>query len=147
MKTIYLAGGSSEDEYREDCKLNYGHLFNLIDPMTREFKMIEELGLERDPATNIVVDPPPVLVRAIVEQDKGLIDTSDILVSYVKEKTFGTIMETIYAYDKGLPVFIINPGGKYKKDVWLSYHSDFMIYDSIEDCFDSLKNIYLNEHE
>jgi nucleoside 2-deoxyribosyltransferase len=141
--TIYLAGASFETEYRAICEERYGSVFNLIDPMKHEFKMIDGSGLERDPKTMRVKNPTKELISNIVEIDKDKINKSCFLVAYVQQPTFGTVMEISYAYERGMPVFVINPNGKWKKDVWLSYHCDFQIFDSIDECFEFIIDTFV----
>jgi len=119
---IYLAGHVPEYEYRKYCIENYGDEFELLDPIA----MVPE---DQDYIT-------------IVEDDKKLIETSDILIAFIEKASFGTGMEIPYAYELDLPVFIVNPNGKYMDDTWLRYHSKKM-FRSLDECFSYIKETYV----
>ena len=115
---IYLSGESNESEYREYVKKNYSFL-DFFDP-------IEEADFKIDNHEQIVI------------RDKLAIEDSDILVAYVRVISFGTIMEILHAWDSQIPVYVINPGGKFIGDIWLKYHTS-RFFDTIDKCFDFIK--------
>ena len=119
---IYLAGHVFENEYREYCMYNYGEEYELFDPIT----MIPE-------DQNYIT---------IVEDDKVAIRKSDILIAWIQKATFGTGMEIPYAYNLGMPVFIINPNGAWMNDTWLKYHS-MKMFKSVDECFSYIKETYV----
>ena len=127
---IYLAGRAFETTYRKQVKREYGHIFNLIDPMIENgvFVDTKKMQINHNGAT----------VESIVETDKHLINTCDVLVAYIDQYTAGTMMEILYAYQLKKPVYlIVTPGKEFEKDIWLSYHSDNIFY-SINDCYDRI---------
>ena len=124
-KTIYLAGYSKESEYRRIVKEKYGELFTLIDPMDFE---IEKL------AKTMAVEDASHLV---IKRDKEMIMGSDILVAYVNRPSFGTVMEIMFAFMNGIPVYIINENKEWLNDLWLYYHAT-ELFNSIESCFEYL---------
>ena len=90
---VYLAGTCGEDElrYRVVAKDRYGNKLTLIDPFT-------------DVEANISNDIPDYVlgeswrlsddhIKQIVEADKEVIVTCDIVVAYINRYTCGTIME------------------------------------------------------
>jgi len=115
---VYLAGKKDEFGYRDYVKKNYSFL-NLFDP-------IEEVDSKIDDYEQIVIN------------DKIAIENSDIIVAYINELSFGTIMEIHHSWNFQKPVYVINPGGKYKDDVWLKYHTT-KFFDKISECFDYIK--------
>jgi len=124
--TAYLAGWSKEFGYRKIVKDKYGDKVNVIDPMTIDhFQVIDNVG-KNEYATYII------------RRDKKLIDKSDILVAYIKiGATYGTIMEIMYAYERGIPVYVIDPtaGMEITDDAWVRFHCKKR-FNSIEECFD-----------
>lgn len=115
---IYLSGKKEECRYRDYVKKNYSFL-NLFDP-------IEEVDSKIDSYEQIVIN------------DKISIENSDLLVAYIRELSFGTIMEIHHAWNFQIPVYVINPGKEYVDDVWLKYHTT-RFFDNINECFDYIK--------
>lgn len=130
--TIYLAGYNQDLEYRKIVKKEYGKYFNLIDPMTITFEEVYN---------NIGEDLADIF---IVKRDKKLIDKCDILVAKIEylpkgQIMVGTIMEIMYAYTKGIPVFLISSEERIRENAWLKFHSEATFCD-IEECFDFITN-------
>jgi len=120
---VYLSGWTQETEYRKTVKENYSDKLRLIDPMTiTPIGVCEKVGENCD-------------YVYIIQRDKKLILKSDILVAYINRLSFGTIMEVMYSYDHGIPVYVINPSGEFLDDPWLLFHS-IKQFRRIEDCFD-----------
>jgi len=119
---IYLAGHVPEYDYRKYCIENYGEEYELLDPIA----MVSE-------DQNYIT---------IVEDDKKLIETSDILIAWIRKCTFGTVMEIPHAFDHNVPVLVVNPDGKFKNDVWLKYHSE-KIFQHLDECFSYIKETYV----
>lgn len=119
---LYIAGAVREQAYREYVHRVYGDHPNLelLDPI------------------RIVTQEFP----EVVEKDKELIIDSDIVVAYVQSPSFGTVMEIIYAYEQGVPVYLINPNKEHMMNFWVRYHST-KSFENISDCFDDIiqKNI------
>lgn len=120
---VYLAGWSQELEYRKIVKDYYGDKLDLIDPMEIAWSEVSEKIGEN---CNYVY---------LVQRDKKLILQSDILVAYIKRLSFGTIMEIIFAFDHGIPVYVICDNDQFLNDPWLLFHSTKQ-FRKIEDCFD-----------
>jgi len=129
---IYLAGRAFETTYRKQVKREYGKKFDLIDPMIENgvFVDTKKMQINHNGAT----------VESIVETDKHLISTCDVLVAYIDQYTAGTMMEILYAYQLKKPVYlIVTPGKEFEKDIWLSYHSDNIFFD-VNECYDRILN-------
>jgi len=113
---IYLAGYTLEKEYRRIVHEKYGPDFDIVDPV-----MLTPENYPKIPST-----------------DKFLITTCQILVAYIRECTWGTAMEIIFAYDRNKLVFIIDPTEQIRKDKWINFHCH-RFFNSIDDCFLTLK--------
>ena len=123
QQNIYVAGSIHATEYRkvvdELCKTKYkGRIINR-DPLAEVEANIKDLNDDTQ----------------IVEQDKELILNCDILVAYVENYTPGTIMEIIYAYENGIPVYLITTNEEVKNRHWINYHS-MKKFEAIEECLD-----------
>jgi len=124
-KKIYLSGHIKELDYRRVCKEKYSDKFIFIDPVNFIVEeMIEGLTIE-EASDNIV------------KFDKAAILLCDIFVAWIEKPTFGTIMEIIFAFDHGIPVYIINENKQFMKDFWLYYHCN-ELFNSIDSCFEYL---------
>ena len=115
---IYLAGPifQSEDSecinWREEAKkLLNGH--EIIDPMERDYRGVTYENYEK-----------------IVEEDKALIDSCDILLVNHIKPSVGTSMEILYAWERRKKILIIS--GSDELSPWLIYHSH-KIFRSLED--------------
>jgi hypothetical protein len=119
---IYLAGYTLEKEYRRIVHEKYGSDFDIVDS---------------------VLDVPENYPK-LPSVDKFLISTCQILVAYIRECSWGTAMEIIFAYDHNKLVFIIDPAEQIRKDYWVKFHCH-KFFSSIDDCFLTLKtrNFYL----
>jgi nucleoside 2-deoxyribosyltransferase len=120
---VYLSGWSQELEYRKIAKNYCGDKLDLIDPMIITWPEVNEHIGEN---CNYVY---------VVQRDKKLILQSDILVAYIKRLSFGTIMEIMFAYDHGIPVYVVCDNDQFLDDPWLLFHSTKQ-FRKIEDCFD-----------
>ena len=119
---IYLAGYSLETEYRKIVHEKYGLDFDIVDPL--------------------IITPQSYSKLPTV--DKFLITSCHILVAYIRECTWGTAMEIIFAYDKNKLVCIIDPIGQIRKDKWVYFHCH-RFFNSIDECFLILKNSTFDE--
>jgi len=123
---MYLAGWSKYFDYRKYTIDKYGNKLNLINPMNiTHTEVISDVGTnEYD--------------TCIVRRDKKLILSSDILIAYVGDQgsTWGTTMEICFAYEHGIPVYVIDvtPGMKNYNDAWLKFHTK-KEFGNIDDCF------------
>lgn len=70
---------------------------------------------------------------SVVVQDKRNIDKCSILVAYMAVKTCGTTMEIMYAAQKNLNVYVIDPNGIVSDDPWIRYHSQ-IIFPTLNVC-------------
>ena len=133
---IYLAGYENETEYRREAKELYSDKIKLFDPMSEvEWEILEKKKNGIDLSSDDIIK--------IVEEDKDAIRNSTALVAYVKQFTAGTMMEILYAYEYGIPVYLIDPDNKLFKNVWLCYHVDEFFKD-IKSCFDHILIKYNN---
>jgi len=125
---IYLAGWSGESEYRRYTKEKYDENFDLVDPMTiTRNQVLEKIGMN-------------CYETFIVMRDKKLILSCDILVAYITRTSFGTIFEMGYAYEHGIPIYVIDPNKQFRNEPWLSFHTKYF-FNSIDDCFNYLGEI------
>ena len=113
---IYLAGYTLEKEYRRIVHEKYSSDFDIVDPVILTPKNYAKLP----------------------SADKFLITTCQILVAYIRECTWGTAMEIIFAYDRNKLVFIIDPTEQIRKDYWVKFHCH-RFFSCIDDCFLTLK--------
>ena len=130
MVKVYLAGRAFETTYRKQVKREYGSKFKLIDPMIENGVFVD--------TKNMKIQHNGATVESIVENDKYLIRTSDILVAYINQYTAGTCMEILYATQMNKPVYlIVTPGKEFENDIWLSYHST-KIFFGVNECYDHI---------
>jgi len=113
---IYLAGWSEETAYRREVHKKYEKDFDIIDPM-------QYVGCPH---------------QQIVSIDKCQIIASDVLVAYIIQPSYGTVMEVCFAYDHNKIVYIIDPSKRVRKDIWPSSHCH-KFFETIDECFSSLK--------
>lgn len=125
---VYLAGYSSEFEYRKYAKDNFSDDLNLWDPMAEESMM---LYLEKDEFNTRSERSS----AKIVEFDKSVIIRSDVVVAYMERYSAGTIMEILHAYNNDVPVLLIDPLGTFRDDVWIRYHIT-KAFDDVQSCLD-----------
>jgi len=118
---IYLAGYTLQKEYRRIVHEKYDSDFDILDPLLLVPQNHDKL---------------PSL-------DKSLIISSDILVAYITQPSWGTAMEIIFAYDHNKLVVIIDPTEQIRKDKWVKFHC-YRFFNSIEECFETLKIRDLN---
>jgi nucleoside 2-deoxyribosyltransferase len=127
---IYLAGYSKDLEYRKETIEKYGEHFDFVDPMTISWQDVYD---------NV---PKNVNHIWLVKRDKRLIDSCDMLVAKVEhlcknEIQIGTLMECMYAYDKGIPIYLISSDEGIRENAWLKFHYTKAFY-SITNCFWSI---------
>ena len=127
---VYLAGYSKDLEYRKIVKEKYGNheKIELVDPMVITWPEVKE---------NV---PEFVDYIWLIRRDKKLIETCDILVAKIEylpmgEIMIGTLMEVMYAFEKGIPVFLISSAAYIRNNAWLKFHYED-VFDTIEECFD-----------
>jgi len=126
--TIYLAGHNKDLEYRKFIKIKYWNEINILDPMINTFEEVyEDIGEE---LSDIF----------LVRRDKKMIDQCDILIAKVEylpegEISIGTYMEIMYAYMKGIPVFLISSTNSLLENPWLKFHSTGR-FNSAKECFE-----------
>lgn len=129
--TVYLAGYSEEYFYRNFVEKNYSDKINILNPMSVTHKqVIEQIGMnEYD--------------TYIVRRDKKMILSSDLIIIYLSNNSpsFGTTMEIMFAYDHGVPVYVIDvtPEMKHANNAWVKFHTK-KSFDSIENCFNFILN-------
>ena len=64
--------------------------FEVLDPMDRDYREIEGRSFRR-----------------VVEEDKGDIDSCDIVLASCHRESAGTSMEILYAWERGKDVYLI----------------------------------------
>jgi len=116
--SVYLSGAYDEYKYRSSAISMYGHLFNMFDPISENPQDAENL----------------------VNLDKEAIKKCDIFVAYIKRYSAGTIMEILYAFSIGKPVYVI-ARGNFIKDIWINHHTT-NFFPSIKTCFNYLIGEY-----
>jgi nucleoside 2-deoxyribosyltransferase len=105
---LYLAGpinGCTDQEangWRSAVKQLHP---DCLDPMDRDYRGVEDAN-----------------VADIVEKDKQDIFSSDVVLVYFEKPSVGTSMEVLFAWERGIPVVIINKSGK-GLSPWLQYHA------------------------
>jgi len=130
MKTkVYLAGYSGETEYRKYVKRMWGDVLTAFDPMTEVDAEIvakaKNRSLTKEEVANIVIS------------DKEEIESSNYLVAYVERFSAGTMMEIMYAWQEGIPVYVISTKESMRKDVWIDYHTT-KSFKTIDECFEEI---------
>lgn len=143
-KRIYLAGCTDLDWWREyirnDISKQYEDYFEFVDPVLNSKNLLsEKFHINQLDLISKKLIPTYEMKEAIVEADKTLIDSCDILVACINKFTVGTIMEIMYTFNQNKPIYIINSGLTFVNDVWLSYHTK-NFFESTRDCFKELKD-------
>jgi len=77
--------------------------------------------------------------KIIVENDKHYIDKSDVLIAYIENYSAGTLLEIGYAYQRNIPIYIINPSCNCMRDFWLNYHVN-KFFKSTRTCMEYIKD-------
>lgn len=129
---VYLAGWAEEIEYRKyvEKKYNSGKL-ELLNPMNiTHLDVIDNIGINE-------------YSTYIIRRDKKMILSSDILVAYISDHgpSWGTSMEINFAYENGIPVYVIDvtDGMKHANNAWVKFHTK-KSFKNIDDCFDFITN-------
>ena len=104
--------------WREEAKQKLKD-FEVIDPMERDYRGVEAENYGR-----------------IVEEDKELIENSDILLVNQVKLSVGTSMEIFYAWQRAKHVIVISPNGE--NSPWLVYHSE-KILQSLDEAVNYIK--------
>ncbi len=119
--TTYLAGpmaGCTDDEmfgWRIEATQR---LKNVLDPTVRDYRGVHETEAQ---------------VKHIVHSDKDDIDNADVVLAYCPKPSYGTVMEILYAWERGKTVVIIVPPGALNSP-WLRYHSNIIVETVEEAC-------------
>ena len=124
---VYLAGYNKDIKYRLDVIKKYGDKIYFLDPMTLSFEEINKTFGKMSP-------------EFLVKRDKNLIDNANILVVKIEylpygEMIIGSLMEIMYAFTKGIPVYVVSSELNIRKNAWISYHSK-KSFSSMDECFD-----------
>lgn len=132
---LYLAGGinglsdAEATDWREYIKKQFvqdaeertkqGHIFPLvecIDPMRRDYR-----GREHEPGID----------KAIVGGDLADIRSCQVMISMMPKPSWGTGMETFWAFQQGVWVIAVVPAGT-RVSPWVTYHSSVLVH-SLDD--------------
>ena len=122
---VYLAGPIFQCEdsecihWRQEVKKRLNG-FKIIDPMERDYRGVTDENYEK-----------------IVEEDKALIDSCDILLVNHLKPSVGTSMEILYAWERGKKILLIS--GNNEISPWLIYHSH-KIFRSLEDVINHISD-------
>ena len=124
---IYLAGPifQSEDseciDWRKEAKKLLDG-YEIIDPMDRDYRGVTD-----------------EFYKNIVEEDKALIDSCDILLVNHIKPSVGTSMEILYAWERRIHVVVVSENSE--NSPWLIYHAH-KIFPSLRQaikCWDELR--------
>lgn len=109
---VYLAGpingctDAEANDWRTEAKQRLvGHEY--LDPMTRDFR-----GRENEPGID----------TEIVLGDKEDIKRCNGVLVYYEKPSVGTAMEVLYAWERGIPVVVVNKSSK-PLSPWMTYHT------------------------
>jgi nucleoside 2-deoxyribosyltransferase len=122
---IYLAGPifQCEDseciDWREEVKSQLKG-YQIIDPMERDYRGVTDENYKK-----------------IVEEDKYLIDSCDIILVNHLKPSVGTSMEILYAWERKKQILIISENSNLSP--WLIYHSH-EIFPSLKQALDYIQN-------
>jgi len=123
---IYLAGHSKDLDYRKFVKDYYSDKIDIVDPMSITWDDVDK---------NIENNIQDIW---IVRRDKKLIDGCDLVVAkidYLKKReiSIGTFFEIAYAFEKGIPVYVISCD-EILENVWLKFYYKNG-FNTIKECF------------
>ena len=107
---VYLCGpinGRSDGDCKGWREYAKERLPQTCDPMDRDYR-----GRELEPG----------IAREIVENDKNDIRGCDALLVFFDKPSVGTSMEVLYAWERGVPVHVVDKSGK-PLSPWLLYHA------------------------
>jgi nucleoside 2-deoxyribosyltransferase len=138
MKSFYLAHPFNSREKIREWELHLSGTFpvNFTNPFYSK-QAIEEFQ-EGDVSSNEYYErlKHP---SEIVENDINLINNSDGIIAIVDGSlSYGTIMEIVYAYKSGKPVYLIITNGHHKH-LWFTYHAT-KIFTSFKEFEEFMKN-------
>lgn len=126
---VYLGGPmtgcsyATAAEWRDEAKFWLRrHGITALDPMDRDYR-----------------DNPLSHLPGLVEEDKISIELADILLVNFTEKSIGTSMEILYAWENGKRVIIVSE--EFTEDPWLVYHSH-NIYRTVKEALDKIYLLY-----
>lgn len=126
-KTIYLCGGINGltdaecTDWREKVKRELDGLYYFLDPMRRDYR-----GKEDESAD------------AIVREDLADINVSSIVLVNAERPSWGTAMETFYAFRNFKSVYIVCPHERISP--WLRHHS-YRICKSLSEAIELLRRL------
>lgn len=131
---VYLAGpmaGCTDEEmmgWRKQATVILGQEM-VLDPTVRDYRGIWET---------------PGQLKFLVEADKGEIDEADVVLAFCPKPSYGTVMEILYAWERGKAVVVILPPGALNSP-WLRYHSHIILATVEEACNNILS--YSNKNQ
>lgn len=130
MRTIYLSGGidnlPSHDvhDWRNLAKNLLSAHYALIDPTDHPKNW-----------------PADLLVKTEIEE----LDRADVVLVRATKASWGTAMETFYAYRRGRHVVLFGVDDPINLPVWLGYHCN-KAYRTLEEAVGYLINVYNGRH-
>lgn len=124
---IYLAGWAKDLDYRKQAIERYGNYFEFMDPMCITWDEVNEKVNKN------------ITEIWLIRRDKKLIDSCDMIVARCEylpygELSIGTYLEIMYAFDHGIPVFLISSEDKIRNNAWLKFHYK-KGFKTIDECF------------
>lgn len=118
LPKLYVAGAINKQtdaeamDWRARVKEALSHLFEVVDPMARDYR-----GIEADN------------VEAIVLGDMTDIASCQVIIVRAETPSWGTAMEVALAANMGHALFIIGYGAGDRPSPWLVYHCDVLVPD------------------
>lgn len=125
MRTLYLCGainGCSDAEakdWREETKRRLADKYVFLDPMRRDYRGVEDAAY-----------------REIVRGDLQDIDAADVILVAGSRPSWGTAMETFYAFGKNKYVVTICEAERVSP--WLRFHTDDLVK-SLDEAIERLR--------
>jgi nucleoside 2-deoxyribosyltransferase len=128
--TVYLAGpvahapdGEGGASWRDRFEDRFGDRFNVLNPLSKYNVPLDDLRIK--PGVSNPNDETAVGVDELVRNDKQMIEGADVvLVGYKPVRSVGTPMETMYAYERDIPVVLWDRDGDFDLSPWYKYHVD-----------------------
>lgn len=132
--TIYLAGPVAAYQnggaaWRSNVEERFGDEFDFRNPLDKYNVPVEDIEIVDGAGTS---SEDVVSVTELVEADKQLLRESDgVLVGYSDVQSVGTPMETMWAYERDVPVavWLRDATGYDQLSPWYRYHAGVVVDD------------------
>jgi len=73
------------------------------------------------------VEKEEINMKGAVEGDKEMIKKSTVVIANCWKFSVGTMMEIIYAWENGIPVYVISKKKGIRENWWMIYHSKLVM--------------------